>query len=100
MDTIANQGDYVDQDQNVFVDQGMKSPLTHEFSVSYGANLLNGRGYGEVSYVARVTHSIIEDFQTIGGGFTNVVVAGVNAGKFTNIVYQNTRARRAGLAKE
>jgi carboxypeptidase family protein/TonB-dependent receptor-like protein len=88
--TAANVIFLSDAKQNVFVDPGMKSPLTHEFSLSYGANLLNGRGYGEVSYVGRVTHSIIEDFQTIGGGFTNVVVAGVNAGKFTNIVYQNT----------
>src|SRR5205085_2874044 len=88
--TAANVIFLSDAKQNVLVDPSTKSPLTHEFSLSYGANILNGRGYGEVSYVARVTHSIIEDFQTIGGGFTNVVVAGVNAGKFTNIVYQNT----------
>jgi hypothetical protein len=43
-----------------------------------------------VSYIARVTHDLIEDFQTLQGGFTNVVVNGVSAGDFTNIVYQNT----------
>ena len=69
---------------------GTKSPLTHEFTLSYGANLLKGRGYGEVTYVARVTHDLIEDFQTLQGGFTNVVVNGVPAGEFTNIIYQNT----------
>ena len=76
--------------QNVFIAPGMKSPLTHEFSASYGSNLFTQRGYAEVSYVFRKTTSLIEDFQTVAGGFTNVVVQGVAAGTFTNIIYQNT----------
>jgi Carboxypeptidase regulatory-like domain len=76
--------------QNVFIAPGMKSPLVHEFSTSYGANLFSQRGFGEVAYVFRKTTSLIEDFQTIQGGFTNVVVQGVDAGQFTNIIFDNT----------
>jgi len=88
--TPANVTDLSDSKQNVFVDKGTKSPLTHEFTVSYGANLFNGRGYGEVSYVGRVTGSLIEDFQTIADGSTNIVISGVNAGRFTNVVFRNS----------
>jgi hypothetical protein len=79
-----------DPKQNAFMDTGTRSPLTHEFTVSYGANLFSGRGYGEVSYVGRVTHSLIEDFQTIADGFSRVVISGVDAGMFTNSVYRNS----------
>ena len=76
--------------QNVFIAPGMKSPLVHEFSASYGSNLFAQRGYAEVAYVFRKTTSLIEDFQTVAGGFTDVVVQGVDAGTFTNIIYDNT----------
>jgi carboxypeptidase family protein/TonB-dependent receptor-like protein len=76
--------------QNVFITPGMKSPLTHEFSASFGSNLFNRRGYGEVAYVFRKTTNLIEDFQTVAGGFTDVVVQGVDAGTFTNFVFDNT----------
>jgi hypothetical protein len=76
--------------QNVFMAPGMKSPLVHEFSASLGSNLFNRRGYAEVAYVFRKTTNLIEDFQTIDGGFTDVVVQGVNAGTFTNVNYDNT----------
>jgi hypothetical protein len=79
-----------DPTKNVFMAPGTRSPLTHEFTLSFGANLLNGRGYGEVSYIARVTHDLIEDFATLQGGFTDLVVNGVSAGRFTKIIYQNT----------
>lgn len=79
-----------DPTQNVFMAPGTVSPLTHEFTASYGANLFARRGYGEVSYVARKTTDLIEDFQTIAGGVTDVVLSGVSAGAFTNVIYQNT----------
>ena len=75
---------------NVFMDPNLKSPLTHELSVSYGLNFGRERGYGEVAYVARKTHGLIEDFSTISDGFTHVVASGVDAGLFSNIVYRNT----------
>jgi hypothetical protein len=76
--------------QNVRQASDLKTPLTHEFLVSYGANLQKGRGYGEVAYVGRITHDIIDDFQTLQGGTTDVVINGIAAGSFTNIVWQNT----------
>jgi hypothetical protein len=60
------------------------------FSTSIGTNLFSQRGYAEASYVFRKTTDLIEDFQTVAGGFTDVVVQGVPAGKFTNILYDNT----------
>ena len=42
-----------------------QSPLVHEFSASFGTKLHRHRGYGEVSYVARITHDLIEDYQTL-----------------------------------
>ena len=80
----------VDPTQNVFNEAGMRSPLTHEFSVSYGENLLGGRGFAEVSYVARFTNGLIEDYVTLENGTTNVIVQGVSAGMFTNVVFRNT----------
>jgi hypothetical protein len=77
-----------DPTQNVFVERGTKSPLTHEFTASYGVN--GRRGYGEVSYVARSTGSLIEDVQDRTTGVTDVVVNGIDAGAFTNIVYRNS----------
>src|SRR5262249_33960742 len=52
--------------------------------------LFNRRGYGEASYVFRKTTHLIEDFQTVAGGFTHVGVQGGDARTFTNIIYDNT----------
>ncbi|HXI31624.1 MAG TPA: carboxypeptidase regulatory-like domain-containing protein, partial [Vicinamibacterales bacterium] len=76
--------------QNVFMTPGMKSPLVHEFTTSFGSNLVHGKGFGEVSYVYRKTTNLIEDFATVAGGFTEVIVQGVDTGKFTNVIYDNT----------
>jgi hypothetical protein len=76
--------------QNVFMTPGVKSPLLHEFSTSFGSNLFSEKGFGEVAYIFRKTTSLIDDFQTIQGGFTDVVVQGVDAGTFTNIIFDNT----------
>ncbi len=57
-----------DATQNVFMAPGTKSPLTHEFSLSYGANLFDGRGYAEVSYVGRKTGNLLDDVQDLTTG--------------------------------
>ena len=75
---------------NVFTDPSMKSPLVHEFTASYGANLANGKGYAEVAYVFRKTTSIIEDFITRADGTTVVKAFGIDAGEVSNQVYRNT----------
>ena len=74
---------------------GVKSPLVHEFShLVRGEHLSSGRGYAEVSYIFRKTTSLIEDFQDRTTGTTNVIVSGVSAGTFTNIVYRERQQRR------
>lgn len=75
---------------NVFTDPGMKSPLIHEFTTSYGANVANGRGYAEIAYVFRKTTSMIEDFITRADGTTVVQAFGIDAGEVSNRAYRNT----------
>src|SRR4029453_5791496 len=74
---------------NVFT-QDVSSPLVHEFSTSYGTSFAGGKGYAEATYVFRRTGNLIEDFQTIADGFTDVVAFGTKAGRVTNIVERNT----------
>jgi hypothetical protein len=88
--TAANVTFLSDAAQNVFVDPGTKSALTHEFTATYGVSLARGHGYGEVSFVARETRSLIEDFQTIDDGFSDVIVNGIDAGRFTNVAFRNS----------
>ena len=64
--------------------------------MSYGTRMFGTRGYGEVSYIARVTHDLIEDYQTLQTGVTNVTVNGISAG----LVHQpalHECAERSGL---
>ena len=75
---------------NIFVDQKLKTPLTHEFTASFGRSMSNGKGYGEVSYINRSTGNMVEDFTTIADGTTHVVFNGVDAGTVSNVVYRNT----------
>jgi hypothetical protein len=75
--------------QNVFIASGTKSPLVHEFTTSYGAGILNGRGHAEVSYIFRKTTSMIDDFRDRTTGITNVVIKGT-ATPSTNILFKNT----------
>jgi hypothetical protein len=75
---------------NVFTDPGMKSPLIHEFTTSYGVNVARGKGYAEVAYVYRKTTNMIEDFITRADGTTQVQAFGIDAGVVSNRVYRNT----------
>jgi hypothetical protein len=84
----------LDPTQNIFIAPGTKSPLTHEFTLSYGTSALKGRGYFEASYVARATRDLIDDSITLQGGVTNVVVNGVSAGRFTNVIIGNNDLAR------
>ena len=79
----------LDPTQNIKMDPNLQSPLVHEFTVSYGTRMFGTRGFGEISYIDRVTHDLIEDYQTLETGVTNVVVNGISAGLFTNRLYQN-----------
>jgi hypothetical protein len=75
---------------NIFVDEDLKTALTHEATLSYGTAFGNRRGYAEASYVFRKTTNMIEDFINRDSGTTHVVFAGVDAGDATNLVYRNS----------
>ena len=75
---------------NVFLEDGLSSPVVKEFTTSYGMDVLNGRGYVEGSYIWRSMNNIIEDFITLPNGVTNIVEDGEDFGTFTNIIYRNT----------
>jgi hypothetical protein len=74
---------------NIFLEDGLTSPIVKEFTLSYGADLKNGRGYAEASFVARTTSHIIDDTITLANGVTNVVKDGIDYGTFTNVIYRN-----------
>ena len=78
-----------DPTQNIKMDPNLKSPLVQEFTASFGSKTISTKGYGEVSYIWRETHDLIEDFQDLTTGTTNVIVNGVSAGIFTNKFYTN-----------
>jgi len=92
---------------NTFMASGLKTPLTHEFTASIGQNIKNGKGFGEVAYIHRVTHNLIEDFQDTTTGVSHVFVSITDPGAggpstdpnspaFTNRLYENTNiAHRA-----
>lgn len=75
---------------NIFVDDKLKTPLTHEFTASYGRTIGGGVGYAEASYILRRTGNMVEDFITIADGTTDVVFNGIDAGTVSNVVYRNT----------
>jgi hypothetical protein len=75
---------------NVFNDEKMTTPLTHEFSASFGRSFSEGRGFAEASYIFRSTGNMIEDFVTIADGTTHVVYQGIDAGTVSNVVFRNT----------
>src|SRR5688572_26620955 len=75
---------------NIFVDQKLKTPLTHEFTASFGRTLGGGNGFAEASYIFRRTGNMVEDFVTRADGTTHVVFNGVDAGTVSNVAYRNT----------
>jgi carboxypeptidase family protein len=77
---------------NVFLDPSTKSPLIHEVTGTYGVNINNGKGYAEGSIIYRKTTNLIEDFETLADGSTQVTAAGVDAGTVSNRVFRNTDA--------
>jgi outer membrane receptor protein involved in Fe transport len=85
-----------DPTQNVFINPDTTTPITHEVTTSYGVNLFNGRGYAEATYIYRKTKNFIEDFITVAGGTTEIVVDGISAGRFTNINYSNSNLPQRG----
>jgi Carboxypeptidase regulatory-like domain/TonB dependent receptor/TonB-dependent Receptor Plug Domain len=77
--------------ENVFVDEGMSSPVTREFTLSLGREV-GDRGVGRVMYIWRKTTNFIEDFIDVPGpaGQTDVIVDGEDFGTFDNTYYRNS----------
>jgi hypothetical protein len=73
---------------NVFFDEGIKAPLTKEFTTSIGSMI--GRGFVKATYTQRSMSDFVEDFITTENGTTDVVRDGVNFGTFDNQVYRNS----------
>lgn len=74
---------------NVFFEDGLHSPVTREFTVSFGSQL-SERLHAKATFVSRSVSGFIDDFITIDSGATDVVRNGVYFGTFDNIVYRNT----------
>jgi outer membrane receptor protein involved in Fe transport len=86
---------------NIFFEDGLSSPVVKEFTTSYGMDVMNGKGFGQVAYIWRDWNNFIEDYISIANGTTNVVKDGFDVGTFTNIEYRNTNdATRAYQALE
>jgi hypothetical protein len=78
---------------NIFLEPGLSSPVTHEFSVSAG-HRLGQRGLAKLTYVNRSYHNFIEDFidDPTASGKTDVTFDGMDFGTFDNVVYRNSDA--------
>jgi outer membrane receptor protein involved in Fe transport len=73
---------------NVYVANGISSPITREFTASLGAAI--GRGYVKGTFVDRNVSNVVDDFISLANGVTTVEQDGTEFGTFTNIVYDNT----------
>lgn len=67
----------------------LKAPISNEYTASFGMALSRG-GFAKLTYVARDTSDFIDDFVTVQGGCTDIVVQGISAGCQDNIYYRNT----------
>jgi hypothetical protein len=76
---------------NVFLAEGLSSPITREFSASIGHDL-GGRGLAKLTYTNRNYYNFIEDRinDPSDAGKTTVEQDGVNFGTFDNIVFDNS----------
>jgi hypothetical protein len=74
---------------NVSVDDRLSPPLVKEFTTSYGAALLNGRGFVQTAFVWRRWSDFIEDDISLANGTTHVIRNGFDVGTVTNVLYRN-----------
>jgi hypothetical protein len=74
---------------NVFLDEGLNTPVTREWTLQAGSRLGN-RGEVKAVYTNRSTSNFLEDFITIDLGKTTVVDGGVNFGTFDNVNIRNS----------
>jgi len=77
---------------NIFLDEGLHSPLTHEVTVT-GAQEI-GAGAVRATYVWRQATGLVESFidDPTAAGKTTVIQNGVTFGTFDNVDYRNSDA--------
>jgi hypothetical protein len=74
--------------QNVSFARGAKAPLTTEYALGAGMQLRHGSL--RLTYQQRRTNELLEAFQTIDLGTTQIVIRGVPGPQADNIVYRNS----------
>lgn len=74
---------------NVFLDDGLSSPVTKEFTLGAGTRL-GSRGEVKVIYTLRSVSNFLDDFITREGGSTTVSRNGRTFGTFDNVIVRNT----------
>ena len=80
-----------DGTQNIFVADGISSPVVDEFTISAGMELDRG-GFLRAVYTSREYNDFVEDFITTETGSTQVLVEGNLAGTFSNTLFDNSDA--------
>jgi hypothetical protein len=75
--------------QNVRFGDGIRSPVTEEWTVS-GGTALGKSGYLELTFQNRDANDLVENFTTLGNGTTQIIVGGVPGPLADNVVYRNT----------
>ncbi len=74
---------------NIFVGSSLHAPISHEWTVSGGAQLPHS-GFVKATVTDRKYADFINGFVEIANGCSHAVLGGVDAGCFDNIVYRNT----------
>ena len=74
---------------NVFYDDGIKSPVTKEWTAAAGMALGQG-GYLKVIYTHRKVSDFVQQFITQDTGTTDVVLDGAELGTFSNRLWANS----------
>jgi hypothetical protein len=74
---------------NVFLDEGLKTPSTREFTLQAGTRL-GQRGEVKAIYTSRRMDNLLEDFITIEQGRTTVTEGGRSFGPFDNAFVTNS----------
>lgn len=78
-----------DGTQNIFVADGLSSPTVEEVTLAYGTELKRG-GFLKLVYTDRSYKDFVEDFVQVAS--TEIIVQGVSAGTFSNVIFDNTNA--------
>jgi hypothetical protein len=74
---------------NIFVADGLHSPIVREFTTSLGRELGRG-GYFRATYQYRKWSDFVENFIDLSNGIVNVTRNGVNFGNLTKVIIGNT----------